>query len=88
MRWWGLVVIAAAAVGCGAECGDGKISGVEECDDGNRDADDGCNQVCHTEFCGDRTIQAGEQCDDGNTVNNDGCDAFCKFEDDPSTSAT
>jgi cysteine-rich repeat protein len=35
--------------GGAADCGDGTISGGEECDDGNQDANDGCDASCVVE---------------------------------------
>jgi len=35
--------------GGSATCGDGKRQGIEECDDGNTDPNDGCNAVCKVE---------------------------------------
>jgi len=65
-----------------AACGDGIQSGVEECDDGNTVAGDGCDATCLSEssFCGDGTIDPGEACDDANTVAGDGCSENCTVE--------
>jgi len=65
-------------------CGDGRVEGDEECDDGNTLNDDGCNYLCHIEpgfrcyvsygtskcssFCGDGLKSANEECDDGNFI--------------------
>jgi fibro-slime domain-containing protein len=88
--------------GCKAQypeaCGDGKNNqnGIEDCDDGNVLAGDGCNGACKVEpnwncpkegactrkiICGDGSIGAGEVCDDGNTLDNDGCDSTCTVQD-------
>jgi fibro-slime domain-containing protein len=78
-------------------CGDLTINQVgEECDDGNRVGNDGCNGACKREplfdcpptggpctpqmVCGDSKITAIEQCDDGNNVGGDGCSARCQVE--------
>lgn len=63
-------------------CGNGRLDGIEECDDGNRVSGDGCDGICHVEFCGDAVLQPalGEECDDGNAVPGDGCDGTCAFE--------
>ncbi len=78
-------------------CGDLTINQVgEECDDGNRVGNDGCNGACKREplfdcppaggactpqmVCGDLKITAIEQCDDGNAVGGDGCSARCQIE--------
>ena len=72
---------------CGGEapvCGDGILSGSEQCDDGNTVSGDGCDATCvleGEEVCGDGILSESEQCDDGNTVSGDGCDAECTVED-------
>ena len=63
-----------------ALCGDGAVTGDEECDDGNTASDDGCSSTCRHEFCGDGEPGPYEQCDDGNTVDGDGCNASCERE--------
>jgi cysteine-rich repeat protein len=79
-------------------CGDGvnNQGGIEECDDGNVLAGDGCNGVCNVEpswtcpkegpcvstiVCGDGVRSIGEACDDGNTKDGDGCNFGCKMQD-------
>ncbi|MFC1600368.1 Calx-beta domain-containing protein, partial [Patescibacteria group bacterium] len=66
------------------ECGDGTQDPGEQCDDGNLDNDDGCNEFCEIEEpepeCGDGNLDDGEQCDDGNLDNDDGCNEFCEIE--------
>src|SRR5262245_22943139 len=79
-------------------CGDGinNQGGIEDCDDGNTVAGDGCNGICHVEpnwncpsagactrkfACGDGVINPGEVCDDRNTVDGDGCNATCTVQD-------
>lgn len=64
-------------------CSDKKVSGTENCDDGNAVAGDGCSAKCQVEpgwscpfpgagciaaACGDGIITGGEACDDGQTV--------------------
>jgi len=69
-------------------CGDGiqQSSNNEQCDDGNSNNYDSCNNNCQLTLCGDGKIQnpngngQHETCDDGNTNNNDGCDAYCQIE--------
>ncbi|MCK6549988.1 DUF4215 domain-containing protein, partial [Myxococcota bacterium] len=62
-----------------AVCGDGAITGLEQCDDGNVVDDATCNANCTTPACGDGIVgnTAGETCDDGNGTSGDGCDANC-----------
>ncbi len=62
-----------------ATCGDGYIQkGVEECDDGGKNADDAaCSKSCKIARCGDGVVQSGEECDDGNKNNNDECTNAC-----------
>jgi cysteine-rich repeat protein len=45
----------------------------EECDDGNIEPGDGCDQYCFIEVCGNNVTQGNEQCDDGNNDPDDGC---------------
>ncbi len=77
-------------------CGDGRLEGLERCDDGNLTNFDGCNQVCALEpnftcptpgspctstvVCGDGLRTGGEACDDRNTSGGDGCSAACTLE--------
>ncbi|MGE0791680.1 MAG: DUF4215 domain-containing protein [Sandaracinaceae bacterium] len=43
-------------------CGNGEVNAGEECDDANREDDDGCSSDCVIE-CGDGTVGANETCD-------------------------
>ncbi|MBI5504505.1 MAG: hypothetical protein HY899_06865, partial [Deltaproteobacteria bacterium] len=62
-------------------CGDADVDALEECDDGNTAADDGCGPTCLLEFCGDGIDNnVVEQCDDANTAANDGCGPTCLVE--------
>jgi cysteine-rich repeat protein len=78
-------------------CGDGAVTGGEQCDDANTTAGDGCDATCHTEpgydcgtaepsvcvlACGNGTLDSGEECDDGNNNNGDRCSATCTLESD------
>ncbi len=58
-------------------CGNGKIDGSEECDDGNKINSDKCTNKCALPRCGDGVVQKGEQCDDGNGENTDLCTTSC-----------
>jgi cysteine-rich repeat protein len=59
-----------------ARCGDGLVSGSEECDGGP-----GCGPSCdRLPLCGDGFIDAPESCDDGNLTGGDGCSAACVIE--------
>lgn len=63
---------------CENFCGDGRIGGLEACDDGKNGAlGDGCRDDCTAEFCGDGIKDPAEQCDDGNTIPTDGCSNAC-----------
>lgn len=46
-------------------CGNGKIEGEEECDDGNNVDGDGCSKDCKHEICGDGVANVGEECGEG-----------------------
>ncbi|HSA58115.1 MAG TPA: DUF4215 domain-containing protein [bacterium] len=55
----------------GPYCGDGipqpdQCNGgpCEQCDDGNTNDKDGCNNSCQLTACGDGNLDSGEQCDD------------------------
>lgn len=61
-------------------CGNRVIEAPEECDDGNRDAGDGCENSCRftrDAGCGNFQLDPGEVCDDGNLDGGDGCEASC-----------
>ncbi|XXX77586.1 DNRLRE domain-containing protein [Sorangium sp. So ce134] len=77
-----------------SDCGDGALSGEEECDDGNAADDDGCSLDCTVEsgyscagapsacstLCGDGVTAGPEACDDGDAAGGDGCSAACLVE--------
>ncbi len=61
-------------------CGDGELTGNEECDDGASNSDttpDACRSDCTRAYCGDGVTDSGEQCDDGDVMDGDGCDTDC-----------
>ncbi|WP_437622677.1 DVUA0089 family protein [Sorangium sp. So ce1151] len=79
----------------GAECGDGAIAApAEACDDGNREAGDGCDPGCAIEpgfacagapstctaGCGDGALGGREACDDGGDEDGDCCSRACQVE--------
>jgi cysteine-rich repeat protein len=87
------LIPATVTLGAPIQCGDGRTSNLEACDDGNEVAGDGCTEVCTIEpghvcqgspsicgRCGDGTAQGGEQCDDENTIDGDGCSSACTLE--------
>jgi fibro-slime domain-containing protein len=77
-------------------CGDGRVGGSEQCDDGNLTSNDGCSATCQVEAgwscptpnrrciakrCGDGIIAAAEQCDLGaQNGQNVGCSATCTIQ--------
>jgi cysteine-rich repeat protein len=58
-------------------CGDGFDGPAEQCDDGNGQTGDGCNNDCTTGTCGNGIVDPGEQCDDDNGDNGDACLDTC-----------
>jgi cysteine-rich repeat protein len=70
--------------GCDANCrdtacGNGILTGTEECDDGNESSNDYCSPECEsTGSCGDSIVQTSiENCDAGG-VQTQTCEASCK----------
>lgn len=60
-------------------CGDGLVSQVEECDDGNEDPGDNCTNNCQLSRCGDGIVHSTEEsCDDGNDDEGDACSNDCQ----------
>ncbi len=65
-------------------CGNGKIEGLEECDDGSNNSDtrsDACRTDCTKGECGDSIVDSGEECDEGRRNNNEipgACRTNCK----------
>ncbi|MCB9701521.1 MAG: DUF4215 domain-containing protein [Myxococcales bacterium] len=63
-----------APMGCN---NDGSIDPGEQCDDGNLEGGDGCENDCTYSppgNCGDGIVDWDEECDDGNDVPGDGCE--------------
>ncbi|MBO4351547.1 MAG: DUF4215 domain-containing protein [Proteobacteria bacterium] len=63
-------------------CGDGILSGDEQCDDGNLLDDDMCTSKCKLPTCGDGIVSSaiGEVCDDGiNDGSYGGCGIGCTY---------
>ncbi|MFP2911107.1 DVUA0089 family protein, partial [Pyxidicoccus sp. 3LFB2] len=59
-----------------AVCGDGNVTGSEECDGGGQ-----CTNTCErVAVCGDGFLDAPEACEDGNTTDGDGCSRTCAVE--------
>jgi len=60
-------------------CGDGVVTGAEQCDDGNLNLGDDCTPSCRAivPVCGDGYAGLGEQCDDGNRDDDDDCSNAC-----------
>jgi cysteine-rich repeat protein len=56
-------------------CGNGVVSGVEQCDDGNTDNTDDCTNTCLAPACGDGFVQRVEECD--NSADPSKPDPFC-----------
>ena len=81
-------------VGDPAKCGNGVLDDGELCDDGNKNAGDGCSAICQIPagwtcsgtpstctmagVCGDGMLGSSETCDDGNKTDGDGCSGDCK----------
>jgi cysteine-rich repeat protein len=81
---------------CGTgNCGNGKKTGNEGCDDGNNASGDGCSSTCTVEpgyscvgdspsvcspICGDGVLKGAEACDDNNAMSGDGCSSTCQIE--------
>lgn len=68
--------------GCvSASCGDTYLHlGVESCDDGDLNSDQGagaCRSDCSLPRCGDQVVDPGEQCDDADSDNGDYCLEGC-----------
>lgn len=63
-------------------CGDGIITGDEECDEGSRNTERStiCTPECRRPICGDGYESSAEGCDDGNLDSGDGCSATCVDE--------
>ncbi len=63
-------------------CGDGELTGLEECDDGEANSDtepDACRADCTLPHCWDGVIDTGESCDDG-SQNSDIVPGACRTD--------
>jgi cysteine-rich repeat protein len=68
------------AAACITICGDGVLSGDEECDDGNQLNTDACKNNCSSNICGDGILFVDvEECDDANEIDADFCKSDCHF---------
>lgn len=91
----GVTSTSSSATEAVVRCGDGAVASLEQCDDGNLVAGDGCSERCRVELgkkcdgepsvcvdteCGDGLVEGAERCDDGNTSPFDGCSATCQNE--------
>lgn len=61
-------------------CGNAHIEPREQCDDGNFDNEDGCNNLCRFPLCGNGLLELNEFCDDNNNTASDGCTVDCVQE--------
>eukprot|EP00339_Tiarina_fusa_P000674 CAMPEP_0117047798 /NCGR_PEP_ID=MMETSP0472-20121206/33016_1 /TAXON_ID=693140 ORGANISM="Tiarina fusus, Strain LIS" /NCGR_SAMPLE_ID=MMETSP0472 /ASSEMBLY_ACC=CAM_ASM_000603 /LENGTH=925 /DNA_ID=CAMNT_0004760603 /DNA_START=80 /DNA_END=2857 /DNA_ORIENTATION=- len=61
-------------------CGNGIREAGEQCDEGNRNSNQGaCTLNCRNARCGDGFVQPGEQCDEGSSNSNTGtCTNACQ----------
>lgn len=60
-------------------CGDARQDPHEQCDDGNRQSDDGCSMHCKVEYCGDGVLQpSSEACEP--RLAGDACNQACIFK--------
>ena len=67
-------------IGWTGACGDGTVSGQEECDNGAANNDrmaDACRLNCLKPKCGDGVVDTGEQCDPGSSGVGTAADATC-----------
>jgi MYXO-CTERM domain-containing protein len=79
-------------IGWTGACGDGTVSGQEECDSGATNSDrtpDACRLNCVKPKCGDGVVDTGEQCDPGTSAfglpANPNCGSDCKLKSNPGT---
>ena len=86
MTRWPAITVALAISACEhgqtppPGCGNGVLDFGEQCDDGNDEPDDGCDQCLRPNNCGNGLLDFDEQCDDGNTIDGDGCSSSCFVE--------
>jgi len=93
--FWTFFALALILSAVNAKCGDGILNIGETCDDGDKQANDGCSANCLVEAgwnctgipsvcnttCGDGIAVGLEECDDGNDNNKDNCTTSCKIRD-------
>jgi cysteine-rich repeat protein len=60
------------------DCGNNVLDELEQCDDGNQQSGDGCDDNCNMTACPNGVATAGEECDDGNHANDDRCVENCR----------
>lgn len=88
MRWLFALAVLLPGLAWAETCGDGKVEGAEECDDGSANSEFGpCLPGCKKAVCGDGVLSLKEMCDDGNAVDGDGCSAACVPEAKPKPAA-
>src|SRR5687768_3523161 len=71
-------------VGEGPQCGDARLEGDEQCDNGAAVNGQGgaiCKADCSKNVCGDGYLASNEGCDDGNDVDDDACNNECRSPD-------
>jgi len=80
------VALALLLAGCGSggsggttssTCGNGRLDGGEQCDDGNSVDTDACTAQCRDARCGDGAIHAGVETCDGTNLGRPGSVPFC-----------
>jgi len=73
------IAVRTMAAAAEATCGDDDLEVGEQCDDGNRLDDDGCDSNCTLTACGNGVPTSTEECDDANIVDEDLCLLDCRL---------